>query len=117
MNVICIDDFSIQIGAEGDFPAPIVGEPCHVVREVTYFGYRCYELAEYPPINGHQLLFHTEGFMPLSDIDERERLEAWQEEHLTREDKMLQALAECMPEAEMPQESFDRVWENINAVL
>ena len=117
MRVICIDDFTIQIGAEGNFPAPIVGEKCHVIREVTYCGYRCYELAEYPPANGHQLLYQTEGFVLLSDIDERDRLEAWQEDRLTQEDKMLQALAECMPKVEMPRDSFERVWKNINAAL
>jgi hypothetical protein len=50
-------------------------------------------------------------------IDECKRLEAWQADRLTQEDKMLQALAECMPEAEMPQNVFDRVWENIKAAL
>lgn len=40
-----------------------------------------------------------------------------QEDQLKKVDKMLQALAEEMPEVEMPQETFERIWEKVKATL
>lgn len=66
---------------------------------------------------GHMCSYHKKYFAPLNGPCEKERLEEWQTERLTKADKMLQALAEEMPEVEMPKEGFERVWNNVKATL
>lgn len=112
MRVMCIAKKE-WVFSRAICPDPAYGDICTVVRQFECFGYEVYQLEEFPHPGGYDV----KGFMPLSDIDESARLEAWQTERLTQADKMLQALAENMPEVEMPKESFERVWNNVKKTL
>jgi len=114
-KVICIGNK--KLGPNGhDAPQLEVGAE-YTVIEVREFlgriGWRVAEAEATPPFTH----FSPDYFAPISDIDERDRLEAWQSERLTKVDAMLQALAEEMPEVEMNPGSFERIWDNIKFTL
>lgn len=57
-------------------------------------------------------------FIPLSDIDERERLEAYQREQLAAEGKLFEAVAAILEaEEEIPQDAWERNWTAIEERL
>lgn len=115
MKVLCIKErWSINpnVGTDNP-PMPSYLEICTVLEEDRSYGILQYKLVGYPS----DILYTAKGFVPCSDIDERARLEAWREEQLTQEDKMLQALSEHMPAIEMSQEAFDRVWKGVEKSL
>jgi len=94
-------------------PDPKIGDICTVVKEYDFAGIPIYVLEEFPRPGGYD----ARGFAPLNGPDERDRLEAWQSDRLTREDKMLQALAENMPVEEMSEATTARLWEGIETHL
>jgi hypothetical protein len=114
-KVICIANKKEKPGGH-DAPQLTVGNEYTVIDVKEWLGFIGWKLVEVdatPPFTH----FSPSYFAPLSDIDERDRLEAWQSERLTQEDKMLMALAENMPEEKLDPVAETRIWNYVSSHL
>ena len=115
MKVVCIkpnDNWTVNPNVGNNNPPfPAFGEICTMLRVSHGYIIPQYVLQGYP----EGLCYSSIWFSPTSDIDERERLEAYTKEQLqlTEADTLLQLCADMMPLVEMEPGAFERVWANI----
>lgn len=113
-KVICVTQENFAPHLPNDVvDEPKVGDIVTVIGERTgKYGIRYYSFEEWPEYD-----YDVRNFSRIDGPDERERLEVWQSERLTIEDKLLMALADSMPEVEMSEEATARLWKGIQAHL
>jgi hypothetical protein len=115
MKVICINNNPNPIYGHASLAKLLTeGESYNVVEIVpTKYG-PGYILAETIKEQFKKMVtFDAARFVVIGGPDERDRLEAWQEQKMTTVDRLLMACADMMPEAEMEPGAMDRIWQGI----